>query len=373
MRTAMALRRDDPWARRVVQMVGLSTAAHVAIFAAVALFGAWLATRRPEPVIAYSVELTDLPGTGGRLPAGPGNNVIGRSPEPAGKPKAAAAPPAAATPPAPPPPPAPPVAAAPVTPPVETAPPPKPPEPKPAEVAPKPVAKVAPKPTPKKAEVKKPEPKKVEAKKVEPKPVEAAKTPPKPAEPAAKAAAEPPKSAPPPATATPAPEAKPAPPAATAAEPKPGTTQDAYANAAQRFRDRMAAVGTGAGAPGEGTAGGGPGGGVLGSGGDGRGGGQVKSLEWVAYKQRIVNMVKERWSNAIKRPGLMATVRFKIARDGTISAVQVAKASGNAIYDQTAVAAVERVRQLPPPPAAYADEFADFEINFHGDEMGGVS
>ena len=60
MRTAMALRRDDPWARRVVQMVGVSTAAHVAIFASVALFGAWLATHRPEPIVAYSVELTDL-------------------------------------------------------------------------------------------------------------------------------------------------------------------------------------------------------------------------------------------------------------------------------------------------------------------------
>jgi TolA protein len=112
---------------------------------------------------------------------------------------------------------------------------------------------------------------------------------------------------------------------------------------------------------------------VLGSGGDGRGGGRVKSLEWIAYRQRIITTVKERWSNAIKRPGLLTTVRFRIARDGTISAIQVARASGNAVYDQTAVAAVERVKQLPPPPPAYADEFAEFEINFHGDEMGGLS
>src|SRR6185369_3530777 len=47
MRTAMALRRDDVWARRVTRMVGVSTAAHLALFGAIALFGAWLATRQP--------------------------------------------------------------------------------------------------------------------------------------------------------------------------------------------------------------------------------------------------------------------------------------------------------------------------------------
>jgi TonB family protein len=372
MQTAMALRRDDVWTRRVVRMVGLSTVAHVGIFAALALLAAWVAAHRPEPIIAYSVELTDFPGTGGRLPGGPGNNLIGRSPAlPAAKPSAAppaspapkAAEPVAAKPP--------PAAMAPVAPkPVAPKPvAPKPVAPTPAEVAPKPVVK---------AEVKKVEPK-PEAKKVEAKKVETAKTPSTPAEaakPAAKAAVEPPaaKTPPPPAVAAPAPDAKAA---ASSGAPPSGTKaakpSDDYASAAQRFRDRMAAVGTGAGVPGEGVAGGGPGGGVLGAGGDGRGGGQVKSLEWVAYRQRILNAVKERWSNAIKRPGLLTTVRFRIARDGTISRVEVSKASGNAVYDQTAVAAVERVRQLPPPPPAYADEFAEFEVNFYGEETGGVS
>jgi protein TonB len=325
-------------------MVGVSTAAHVAIFAGLAIVGTWLATHRPEPIIAYSVELTDFPGTGGRLPAGPGNNLIGRSPPaPAAKPSA--------------PPPAPPAAAAPKpAEPVAAAPPPA------AEAAP-----VAPKPVPKpvaKVAVKKIEPKKVEPTKA----VEAPKTPPKPAAPVAKSAVEPP-----PAAATPAPEAKPAASAAASPAAKPAKPSDDYASAAQRFRDRMAAVGSGAGAPGEGVAGGGPGGGMLGAGGDGRGGGQVKSLEWLAYRQRILNSVKERWSNAIKRPGLLTTVRFRIARDGKISNVQVSRASGNVVYDQTAVAAVERVSQLPPPPPAYADEFAEFEVNFHGEETGGVS
>jgi TonB family protein len=316
----MALRRDDVWTRRVVRMVGVSTAAHVAIFGSLALFGAWLAASRPAPIIAYSVELTDFPGTGGRLPGGPGKDLIGRSasagggpaPKPVAPPAAKAPVPKAHVKPAPSKPSTPPVQVKPVPPKVAT----KKPE---AKAAPSPAKTVETKPTA---------------------PVAAAETPPAPAAPVVN---------PPPA--------------------------DDYASAAQRFRDRVAetGAGSGAGAPGAGVAGGGPGGGVLGSGGDGRGGGQLKSLEWIAYRQRIVNTVKERWSNAIKRPGLLTTVRFRIAPDGTISDVRIARASGNSIYDQTAVGAVERVGQLPPPPPAHAAEFADFEINFHGEETGGVS
>jgi len=385
MRAAMALRRDDLWARRVTRMVGVSTAAHVILFGGVALFGAWLATRRPPPIIAYSVELTDLPGTGGRLPGGAGNGLIGRSPVPP-KPNAPPAPtmaPALPTPApapptpvaAPPPPPSPPPAEAKPVPP----PPPPPPVAKPAEVAPKPVAKVepkkiepkpAPKPAPKKVEAK-PEPKPVEAvKKTEPKKVETP-PPPKPAEPqaTAKPAETPPaaKTPPPPVAAT---DAKPG---ASSAAAKTAAPTDDYASAAQRFRDRMAAAGTGAGVPGMGEAGGGPGGGVLGSGGDGRGGGQATSLEFLAYRERIASIVKERWSNAIKRPGLLTVVRFRIAPDGTISAIAIARSSGDVVYDQTAVAAVERVKQLPPPPPQYADEFAQSAVNFHGDETGGLN
>jgi TonB family protein len=313
MRTALALRRDDAWTGRIVRMVGVSTAAHVAIFGSLALFGAWLAARRPAPIIAYSVELTDFPGTGGRLPGGPGKDLIGRSASASGGPK-------------PPKPVAPPAAKVPV-PKAQVKPAPSKPSTPPVQV----------KPVPPKVTTKKP------AAKVETKPatpVAAAETPPAPT----------------------APQVKPPP-------------VDDYASAAQRFRDRVAETGaeSGAGAPGAGVAGGGPGGGVLGSGGDGRGGGQLKSLEWIAYRQRIVNTVKERWSNAIKRPGLLTTVRFRIAPDGTISDVRIARASGNSIYDQTAVGAVERVGQLPPPPTAHAAEFAEFEINFHGEETGGVS
>jgi TonB family protein len=344
MRTAMALGRDDGWTRRVVRMVGVSTAVHVGAVGGILLAGAWLATRRPAPIVAYSVELTDFPGTGGRLPTGPGNALIGRGPSPPAAVRSAA-------------------------PPGPVAPPPKVVVPMPpnavAPVAPKPAPAVAPAPPPKKAEAKV-EPAKVEPKpaKVEPKKVEATKA----ATPKVTTA-----TSPKPVGATPV-EAKPAAgdpksSGATATAPAPS---DDYASAAQRFRDRMAVVGSGAGAPGAGAAGGGAGG-VLGEGGDGRGGGKLVSLEMLAYKTQIVNAVKERWSNAISRPGMLAFVVCRIARDGTISNVRLSRTSGNPIYDQTAVTAVELVGQFPPPPPAHADKFAEFEFKFHGEEMGGAT
>ena len=384
MRAALTLRRDVVWTRRVRRMVGVSTAAHVMLFATTALLGAWMAARRPAPMVAYSVDLTDMPGTGGQLPAGPGKGIIGRSP--AAPVAAARAPAPAPAAPAPKAPEAPPVVAAPPklpepapapTPKVE-APPANPPTPPPVaakKVEAKPIkveAKVEPKP--KKVEAK-PAPPKVEAKKPEPKPepkpvakAEPAKEPPKPAEPA-KPAAEPASqqaAATPPAKPATAPS-RPAPAASKAA----GATDD-YAAAAERFRGQMAAVGSGAGAPGAGVAGGGPGGGVLGEGGDGRGGGQIRSLEYIAYLQRVRNAVQERWASAISQPGLVAAVRFQIAPDGTVSDVRLEQSSGNAVYDQTAVAAVQRVGRLPPPPAAYVNDFRDFQVNFRGSEIGGM-
>src|SRR5262249_48047893 len=156
----------------------------------------------------------------------------------------------------------------------------EPPKPEP----PKPEAK---KPEPPKPEAKKPEPPKPEAKKPEPPRVEAKKP-------------EPPKAA---APAAAAPTAKPGTP--TGAENAP--PHDAYAAAAERWR---AKTGGGLGGTDEGT-------GPIGSGGEGRGGGgEVVGLEFIAYKQQVINAVRASWTNFIGRPGLVAVVTFEIAPDG---------------------------------------------------------
>ena len=94
-------------------------------------------------------------------------------------------------------------------------------------------------------------------------------------------------------------------------------------------------------------------------------------LEFIAYRQQVINTVKARWTNVIARPGLVVTIHFEIGPDGDVSGVRVEQSSGNAAYDASAVRAVQRATPLPPPPARYVKEFREFQIEFHSEEQGG--
>ena len=328
MARARPLRLAPEWDDRFTRMVVVSAAVHVmAIGSLIAL--APLITTRPLPLMAYTVELTDPNALGGRLPPGaPARDLSGGQTEPA--------PPA---PKAEPPKPPEPEQVAKVEPPPKPVEAPKPPEPKPEEAV-----KIPEKPKP--PEPKPPEPKpqakppeaKPEPKKPEPKPPEVKKP-------------EPPK-----------PEAKPPAPAHGGTGGQEQTPRDAYATAADRWRTR----------PGGGLGGTEGGSGPIGAGGEGRGGGgQLVGLEFLAYRQRVIDSVKSQWVNVIGRAGLVARVRFEIAADGSVSAVRLEQSSGNAGYDTSALRAVERANPLPPPPGRYANDFRDFVIEFHSEEPGG--
>ncbi|HZP39948.1 MAG TPA: energy transducer TonB, partial [Candidatus Binatia bacterium] len=231
------------------------------------------------------------------------------------------------------------------------------PEPKPEAKAPEP-----PKPEPK-PEAKKPEPPKLEPAKPEPaKPEPKTAEPPKPD--AGKATAK---------AAEPKPEAKAAAkpePAKPAATPKAGTpaghdqapARDAYAELAEKWKARAAGGGLGGSDTGSGP---------IGTGGEGKGGGELVGVDFLAYRQQVINTVKAQWTNVIVRPGLVAAVKFAIAPDGGVSGVALARSSGNPAYDASAVRAVQHVGQLPPPPARYVHEFGEFVIEFHSEEHGG--
>ncbi|HUE30157.1 MAG TPA: energy transducer TonB [Verrucomicrobiae bacterium] len=321
MAATRPLRLAPEWDERFTRMVGLSALGHALVLAAVVLFAGRLSSR-PLPMVAYTVELTDPSALGGRLPPGPPGPDLSGGPT---------------TPPAPPP----------KAEPVEPA---KPPEPKPE---PKPAAEEAtvhvpekPKlPEPPKAEVKKPEP---------PKPPPKAEV--KPPEPPKVAATKPEPPKPPPAKQT-------EPPKATAARPsEEAVPHDAYGAAAERWRQRV----------GGGVGGNEAGSGPIGSGGEGKGGGgQLVGLEFIAYRQQVINTIKAQWTNVIARPGLVAAVRFEIAPDGQVSNVRLAQSSGNPAYDASTLRAVQHVAQLPPPPARYVSEFREFVIEFHSEESGG--
>jgi TonB family protein len=92
-------------------------------------------------------------------------------------------------------------------------------------------------------------------------------------------------------------------------------------------------------------------------------------LEFLRYRELVIATTKAQWVNAIGAPGLVASVRFNIGRDGRVSSARLAQRSGNPAYDQTALSAVLRVNRLPPPPAQYVDVFREFEIRFNSNEV----
>jgi TolA protein len=159
--------------------------------------------------------------------------------------------------------------------------------------------------------------------------------------------------------AKPAPEEARAGSAAESGEPASTAPADAYAAAASRWRDRVRGDGS---APGP-----------IGTGGGSGGGGTVVGLAFLAYRQQVIERIKEHWSTAVRRPGLLSRVQFQIAPNGAVANVRLAHSSGDRVYDETAVRAVQSVERLPPPPPEYVDAFREFMIEFHADEVGGGS
>ncbi len=319
------LRLAPEWDGRFTRMVLLSGLLHVSVVVLLLLL-AVRAGPRPLPMVAYTVELTDPSAIGGRLPPGKISTQPSRDAAP------------------PPPPPGRPAAEEP----------PRAPEPPPPAPEPEPVAKVEPpKPAPPEPEAVKIEP----AKKPEPpKPPQKPVAKPEPKPPPPKPVAEKPKPAP----EKPAQAAKPAGQGSADAD---APAKDAYGAAAERWRAK---------AQGQGLGGSDGGSGPIGTGGPGPGGGgQLVGIEFLAYRQTVINTVKSHWTNVVASAGLVAAVRFAIGSDGTLGAIRLERSSGNAAYDSSVLRAVQRTQQLPPPPAKYVKEFAEFLIEFHSEESVG--
>lgn len=99
------------------------------------------------------------------------------------------------------------------------------------------------------------------------------------------------------------------------------------------------------------------------------GGGIVRGLEFIMYTQQLQQRVQESWIVTEKRPGLVATVSFKIEPDGAVQEMELSSTSGDIAFDQSVLRAVRKAAPFPPPPASYAEEFAAQKIvmNFGGE------
>jgi colicin import membrane protein len=113
--------------------------------------------------------------------------------------------------------------------------------------------------------------------------------------------------------------------------------------------------GAGAAAPGEG----------------GRGGGIVKGVEFIVYRNKMLQMIKERWTWVGRRSDLEVTVRFGVREDGEIFGLKVIQGSGDPSFDNSVVRALRGVNPLPPPPEAYRSDFTDVELIFRPADLRG--
>lgn len=72
--------------------------------------------------------------------------------------------------------------------------------------------------------------------------------------------------------------------------------------------------------------------------------------EDLAYRDRVLQLVRNRWTWLGKKTDLEATVRFAVKSDGEIVDVRIVQSSGDESYDESVLRAVRRARPLPPPP-----------------------
>jgi colicin import membrane protein len=139
-------------------------------------------------------------------------------------------------------------------------------------------------------------------------------------------------------------------------------------SALERVKDRAQQKGKDAQAMSSGS-GEGQGAASLGEG--GRGGGIVKGVEFLAYHNRMLSLIRDRWAWAGRRSDLEVTVRFAVQENGEITGLKILKRSGDASFDDSVFRAVSKATPLPPPPENYRKDFMDVELTFRPKDLAG--
>lgn len=92
------------------------------------------------------------------------------------------------------------------------------------------------------------------------------------------------------------------------------------------------------------------------------------------YQIEVENRIKSNWSYPVaieNKKNLEAIVVVKVKRDGTIMDTRFIKRSSSAMFDQSAIKAIERSEPLPPFPEGYIRRYDEIEINFNLKELEG--
>ena len=71
------------------------------------------------------------------------------------------------------------------------------------------------------------------------------------------------------------------------------------------------------------------------------------------YIDKVEQKIMAAWKLPPKSDGLKVTLRYSLARNGSVSSVRVEKTSGNQSFDDSALQAVRRASPFPPPPRMF--------------------
>ena len=96
----------------------------------------------------------------------------------------------------------------------------------------------------------------------------------------------------------------------------------------------------------------------------GQGGGVLKGVEFLIYRNRMLQAIKDRWAWVGRRTDLEVTVRFGVRENGEIIALRITEPSGDGSYDDSVLRAVRKASPLGPPPENYRKDFMDVELTF---------
>ncbi len=103
----------------------------------------------------------------------------------------------------------------------------------------------------------------------------------------------------------------------------------------------------------------------------GRGGGVLKGIEFLVYRNQMLNLIKERWAWAGKNPELQVTVRFGVLETGDIVGLKILEKSGDPSYDDSVLRAMRKAAPLPSPPNNYRSDFLNVELTFRPKDLRG--
>jgi TonB family protein len=96
----------------------------------------------------------------------------------------------------------------------------------------------------------------------------------------------------------------------------------------------------------------------------GSGGGVVRGIEFISYRNKVFSIIRDNWAWPGQRSDLKVTVRFGIRENGEITGIKVVQPSGDPSYDESVLRAVRKSSPLPSPPESYRKDFSDVELNF---------